>query len=143
MKKNENILNASHASIDHIAIAVKSIENALQIYSLLGGIPCEREIVADQGVEVLPINFAGARIELLQALNEETPVGRYINKNGEGLHHIAIKVKDLNWSIEESVKAGFKVLNSYPRKGAEGRMVAFLDPKTTGGVLIELTQLAE
>jgi len=127
-------------AIDHIAIAVKSIDAALPLYLALGGRVGGREVVEEQGVTVLPIEFTGSRIELLEPLGEGTPVGKFIAKRGEALHHIAVMVPDIRVALAQAVAAGFKSLDAEPRQGAEGRLIAFLDPKTTGGVLIELTQ---
>jgi len=128
-------------AIDHIAIAVGSIDRALPLYIALGGVAGERETVVEQGVTVLPIAFAGSRIELLEPLTENTPVGKFISRRGEGLHHIAVLVPDIRAAIANALSEGCRALDAEPRQGAEGRLIAFLDPKTTGGVLIELTQI--
>jgi len=138
MNLSELIQTAS--GIDHVAIAVKSIDASLPLYLALGGIGGEREVVAEQGVFVQTLSFAGSRIELLEPIDDNSPVGKFLNRRGEGLHHIAILVPDIRASLAKANEAGFKPLNSEPRLGAEGRLIAFLDPKTTGGVLIELTQ---
>jgi len=130
---------AEGGAIDHIAVAVHSIDAALPIYLALGGVAGERELVAEQGVMVLPVAFGGTRIELLEPTGEATPVGRFIAKRGEGLHHIAVQTMDIRKALADAVARGVKPLDAEPRRGAEGRMIAFFDPRTTGGVLIELT----
>lgn len=136
-------LNIETVRIDHIAIAVASIDRIKHVYTLLGGVEGVREIVVEQGVDTLPINFGGTRIELLEPLSDESPVGKFIRKRGEGLHHVAFQVSDLVKSIAECVEKGMKPLDRTPRNGADGRLIAFLDPRTSGGVLIELTQVVE
>jgi len=142
----ENYLSLLHIEtvrIDHVAIAVISIDRTKHVYTLLGGIESTLETVVEQGVSVLPIDFAGTRIELLEPLSEESPVGKFIKKRGEGLHHVAFQVSDIVKSIAECVEKGMKPLDKTPRNGADGRLIAFLDPRTTGGVLIELTQVVQ
>ncbi len=141
MRNLPNELKFDFVKIDHIAIAVVSIEKSKQIYALLGGREGHLETVAEQGVDVLPIYFSGTSIELLQPISEATPVGRFLQKRGEGLHHIALQVDDIAKSIANCIEGGIRPIDLTPRNGAEGKLIAFLDPRTTGGVLIELTQV--
>jgi len=143
MDNNHPILPGECSAIDHIAIAVNSIDLARGLYELLGGVAAVRESVAEQGVTVLPISFVGSRVELLEPLGESSPVRRFIARRGEGLHHIAIRVNDICSALEDCKRSGLKAIDNEPRHGAEGRLIAFLDPRTTGGVLIELTQYRE
>jgi methylmalonyl-CoA/ethylmalonyl-CoA epimerase len=141
MTKISESLPITGISIDHIAVAVRSIGTAAGIYKALGGVPGGLETVEDQGVQVLPVNMGNTKIELLQPLHDKTPVGRFLEKRGEGLHHIALRVENVVVALEECRRHGIEALDASPRKGAEGRLIAFLNPKSTGGVLIELTQL--
>lgn len=129
-----------HCRIDHIAVAVKSLDAAEPIYRLLGGVIHAREQVAEQGVEVLPVEFNGVQIELLQPKRDESPVGKFIDRRGEGLHHIAIGVDDITQMLEVCRSNGIDLIDQRPRVGAGGKLIAFLHPRSTGGVLIELTQ---
>lgn len=127
-------------NLDHIGIAVCDLEKSLQIYRLLGITPSHREVIADQGVELLALPVGRSRIELLQPLSSDTPIGRFISRNGEGLHHIAIEVTDIAEILKNCIAHNIKLIDAEPRRGAEGCQIAFLHPKSTGGVLIELVQ---
>lgn len=129
----------SSAHIDHIAIAVNDLAQGLKVFSALGT-PGHREIIAEHCVEALIIHIGESRLELLKPLAEDSPVARFIAKRGEGLHHIAICVADIKRAIRKCAEAGLRPLHYEPKIGAEGKLVCFLDPKTTMGVLIELTQ---
>ncbi|HMG36888.1 MAG TPA: methylmalonyl-CoA epimerase [Blastocatellia bacterium] len=129
--------------IDHLGIAVRSIQDALRFYSEGLGIEvCGRERVEDQGVTVAMLPIGDSRIELLEPFNDETPVGRFIARRGEGLHHICYQVDNLESKLDEMRSSGARVLEGYPRRGAEGRLVAFLHPASANGVLVELVQKA-
>ncbi|MGW8266832.1 MAG: methylmalonyl-CoA epimerase [Longimicrobiales bacterium] len=121
--------------LDHVAVAVSSLEEACHLFELLGGTSCSPvETLESQGVRVC---FAGS-VELLEPLGPETPVGRFIKGRGEGLHHIAYRVPDLPEALARLREAGIQLIDSVPRTGARGHLVAFLHPKSTGGVLVEL-----
>lgn len=125
--------------IHHIGIAVKSISEALRTYSLLvdtGSIQIE-EIPAD-GVKIAFIPLGESRIELLEPLNPISPVAKFLDRRGEGIHHIAIEVDDLEEKIRILKKNGVSMVDEEPRQGSEGLLVAFIHPKSTKGVLIEL-----
>jgi methylmalonyl-CoA/ethylmalonyl-CoA epimerase len=127
--------------IDHLGIAVKSISDSLGFYRDVLGIEllCT-ERVDDQGVNVALLPVGDSRIELLEPFSEDTPVGRFIARRGEGLHHICYEVEDIESRLEELKKRGAKVLDGYPRRGAEGKLVAFLHPSSANGVLVELAE---
>lgn len=127
--------------IDHLGIAVRNIESALPFYSEMLGLKlAEKETVADQGVHVAMLPVGDSRIELLEPFSEETPVGRFIAKRGEGIHHICYEVENLEQRLAEMSERGIRLLEGYPRKGAGGRLVAFVHPGSAGGVLIELVE---
>jgi methylmalonyl-CoA/ethylmalonyl-CoA epimerase len=127
--------------IDHLGIAVRSISDSLTFYrDALGLVLAGTERVEDQGVEVALLPVGESRIELLEPFSEETPVGRFIAKRGEGLHHICYEVEDLSSKLEDLKARGVRVLDGYPRRGAEGKLVAFLHPSSAGGVLVELVE---
>ena len=127
--------------IEHIGIAVKSIENANQIYtSLLGASPYKMEEVKSEGVKTSFFKIGDNKIELLEAINPDSPIAKFIEKRGEGVHHIAFAVDDIQSEIVRLKNEGFIVLNETPKKGADNKLVVFLHPKSTGGVLVELCQ---
>ena len=127
--------------IEHIGIAVKSIENANKIYtSLLGYSPYKTEEVKSEGVKTSFFKTGDSKIELLEATKPESPIAKFIEKKGEGIHHIAFAVDDIESEIDRLKKEGFIVLNETPKKGADNKLVAFLHPKSTQGVLIEICQ---
>ena len=127
--------------IEHIGIAVKDLEKSNKLFTSLFGKPHYKiEEVASEGVKTSFFETGFNKIELLQATNEESPIAKFINKKGEGIHHIAFAVDDIVSEIERLQKEGFVVLNKTPKKGADNKLVAFLHPKTTNGVLIELCQ---
>ena len=127
--------------IEHIGIAVKNIEQANQVYKkILGVAPYKMENVASEGVQTSFFNTGESKIELLEATNPESAIAKFIAKKGEGVHHIAFGVKDIQKEMERLSKAGFTVLNENPKKGADNKLVCFVHPKNTNGVLIELCQ---
>ena len=129
--------------IDHLGIAVRSISDSLAFYrDALGLEVAGTETVADQGTNVALLPIGESRIELLEPFSEETPVGRFIARRGEGLHHICYEVDDLASKLDELRSRGVRLLDGYPRRGAEGKLVAFLHPASAHGVLVELVQKA-
>tara|TARA_R110000787_G_scaffold17143_3_gene54124 strand:+ start:26297 stop:26698 length:402 start_codon:yes stop_codon:yes gene_type:complete len=127
--------------IEHIGIAVKSIESANKIYSSLFGYPpYKMEEVKSEGVKTSFFMTGDSKIELLEATNPDSPIAKFIEKKGEGVHHIAFAVDDIESEIIRLKKEGFIVLNETPKKGADNKLVAFLHPKSTQGVLVELCQ---
>ena len=127
--------------IEHIGIAVKSIENSNDLFEKLFGEPHYKiEDVESEGVKTSFFKIGKNKIELLEATNENSPIAKFIEKKGEGIHHIAFDVDDIKKEIKRLKKEGFIVLNEKPKKGADNKLVAFLHPKSTNGVLIELCQ---
>jgi len=125
--------------IEHIGIAVKSLQDAIPLYERLLGTPCYAvEEVADQQVRTAFFRVGQTKIELLEPTSPEGPIGKFIEKKGEGMHHIAFAVGDLPGALEEVRTAGIQLIDAQPRKGAEGLAIAFLHPKSTLGVLTEL-----
>jgi methylmalonyl-CoA/ethylmalonyl-CoA epimerase len=127
--------------IEHIGIAVNSLDEASMIYEKLFGTPSyKQEEVASEGVKTAFFKSGPNKIELLEATNPENAIAKFIAKKGEGIHHIAFEVDDIVTEIERLKNEGFIVLNEIPKKGADNKLVAFLHPKSTNGVLIELCQ---
>lgn len=127
--------------IEHLGIAVKNLEEANKTYqALLGVAPYKSETIESEGVTTSFFKTGPNKIELLAALNDESPIAKYIAKKGEGIHHIAFAVDDIQAEIKRLEKEGFTVLNKKPKKGADNKLVAFLHPKSSHGVLVELCQ---
>lgn len=127
--------------IEHIGIAVKNLEESNKLFAKLFGQPAyKEEEVASEGVKTSFFMNGPNKIELLEATNENSPIAKFIEKKGEGIHHIAFDVTDIVAEIERLKSEGFVVLNEVPKKGADNKLVAFLHPKSTNGVLIELCQ---
>lgn len=127
--------------IEHLGIAVKDLQASERLFQLLLGMPpYKRERVDSEGVETSFFMTGNNKIELLCATNPDSPIHKFLEKNGEGIHHVAFHVDDLSQEIERLSSAGFTVLNNPPKLGADGKLIAFLHPKGTGGVLIELCQ---
>ena len=127
--------------IEHIGIAVKDLDKSNKLFaSLLGKSHYKTEEVASEGVKTSFFQSGPNKIELLEATSPESPIAKFIEKKGEGVHHIAFAVNDIESEIKRLQKEGFIVLNETPKKGADNKLVAFLHPKSTNGVLIELCQ---
>jgi methylmalonyl-CoA epimerase len=127
-------------TIDHLGIAVRSIDEALRFYQdQLGLSVTLRETVEQEKVHAAMLPIGESRIELLQASEPGSVIAKFIEKRGEGLHHVAVKVPDLNASVERLKAAGARLLNE-PRRGAGGHLYTFVHPASTGGVLLELIQ---
>jgi methylmalonyl-CoA epimerase len=127
--------------IDHLGIAVKSIDEALKFYrEILGLDLAGTEIVEEQGVEVAMLPIGESRVELLQPTGENSPVAKFLARRGPGIHHICIEVEDINAKLAELKGAGAELIDEQPRRGAGGHLIAFVHPKSTSGVLIELVQ---
>ena len=127
--------------IEHIGIAVSNLEDSLMIYEkLFGEPPYKQEEVESEGVKTAFFKSGPNKIELLEGTNPESPISKFITKKGEGIHHIAFDVDDILLEIERLKNEGFIILNEIPKKGADNKLVAFLHPKSTNGVLIELCQ---
>lgn len=127
--------------IEHIGIAVKDLEASNALFAKLFGAPhYKTEEVESEGVKTSFFMNGPNKIELLEATNLDSPIAKFIEKKGEGIHHVAFDVEDIISEIERLKAEGFTVLNETPKKGADNKLVAFLHPKTTNGVLIELCQ---
>ena len=127
--------------IEHIGIAVKSLkESNLLFEKLFGNPPYKEEEVVSEGVKTSFFMNGPNKIELLEATNSESPIAKFLEKKGEGIHHIAFDVENILEEISRLKQEGFVVLNEIPKKGADNKLVAFLHPKGTNGVLIELCQ---
>ena len=127
--------------IEHIGIAVKSLEKSNELFtSLFGKPPYKSESVESEGVTTSFFKSGPNKIELLEATKPDSPIAKFIEKKGEGIHHIAFAVDDIVAEIKRLKVEGFIVLNETPKKGADNKLVAFLHPKSTNGVLIELCQ---
>ncbi|NQY00032.1 MAG: methylmalonyl-CoA epimerase [Flavobacteriaceae bacterium] len=127
--------------IEHIGIAVKDLESSNQLFEKLLGNPHYKiEEVASEGVKTSFFRSGPNKIELLEATHPDSPIAKFIEKKGEGIHHIAFAVDDIFSEITRLKSEGFIVLNETPKKGADNKLVAFLHPKSTNGVLVELCQ---
>ncbi len=127
-------------SIDHLGVAVSSIDEALPFYrALLRNEATDREVIPNEKLTAIMLPLEGSRIELLEPLTPDSVIGRFLAKRGPGLHHVAFRVPDLAAAVERLKSAGARVLNE-PRTGAGGHLYVFVHPASTGGVLIELVQ---
>lgn len=127
--------------IEHIGIAVKSLEVSNVLFKkLFGQPPYKEEEVASEGVKTSFFMNGPNKIELLEATNPDSPIAKFLEKKGEGIHHIAFDVNNINEEVIRLKKEGFVILNEIPKKGADNKLVVFLHPKGTNGVLVELCQ---
>jgi methylmalonyl-CoA/ethylmalonyl-CoA epimerase len=127
--------------IEHIGIAVKDLNASNDLFEkLFGAPPYKTEVVESEGVSTSFFMNGPNKIELLEATNPESPIAKFLAKKGEGIHHIAFDVEDIEAEIARLTSEGFTILNETPKKGADNKLVAFLHPKSTNGVLIELCQ---
>jgi len=132
-------MNLSH--IEHIGIAVKSLEEAIPFWEEKLGLKCYRiEEVKEQKVKTAFFQIGQSKIELLESTDPDGPIGKFIEKKGEGIHHLAIAVKDIQQNLTELASKDVQLIDTTPRKGAEGLDIAFLHPKSTHGVLLELCE---
>ncbi|HKI48273.1 MAG TPA: methylmalonyl-CoA epimerase [Desulfobacteria bacterium] len=128
-------------NIDHIGIAVKSIDQARKFYTDVLGLAIEDiETVAEQKVNVAFIPITDSEVELLESVEPDGPVAKYIEKRGEGIQHIAFRVDDINQCLEELKEKGVRLIDQTPRHGAGGAKIAFIHPKETNGVLVEICE---
>ncbi len=126
--------------IDHIGIAVSNLEEAIKVYESIGLKVAETEEVEDQKVRVAMIPVGESRIELLEATSPDSAIAKFIEKRGEGIHHIAINVENIEEALKKAKEAGIKLIDEKPRIGAGGKKVAFLHPKSLRGVLLEFVE---
>src|SRR5262245_65334659 len=130
--------------IDHVGVAVNDIDAAVAVYTdTLGMSLAHRERVESQGVEAVLLDVGDGHVELLQPLGPDTPVGRYLERQGPGLHHVAYAVGDIDGTLDRLKSAGVEMIDSEPRLGIRDSRVAFVHPKSTGGVLTEIVEPAE
>ena len=130
--------------IDHIGIAVKSLAESIKVYEdALGLTVSGYDQVDDQGVRVAMLDIGESRIELLEPTGPESPIEKFMTKRGEGIHHIAVAVADIEKSLERLKAAGFRLVDQTPRRGAHNTRTAFIHPSSTHGVLLELVQHGE
>lgn len=127
--------------IEHIGIAVRNLDEAILTYTELLGTKCYKtEAVESEGVKTAFFQVGESKIELLEASNENSPIAKFIEKKGEGIHHIAFDVTNIEESMKELSSKGFQLLNEQPKNGADNKLVAFIHPKSSNGVLVELCQ---
>jgi methylmalonyl-CoA/ethylmalonyl-CoA epimerase len=127
--------------LEHIGIAVKNLDESNQLFAkLLGKTHYKIEEVASEGVRTSFFELGGIKIELLEATHSDSPIARFIEKRGEGIHHLAFEVNDLENSIQSYSEKGFSLLNEKPKAGADHKQIAFMHPKSTNGVLVELCE---
>lgn len=127
--------------IEHIGIAVKNIEEAEQRFTQLLGTPSyKREIVESEGVLTSFFKVGESKIELLAAVGNNSPIQKFIEKKGEGIHHIAFEVENIEQKMTELKEKGFQLINDIPKDGADNKRIAFIHPKTTGGILVEICE---
>ena len=125
--------------IHHVGVAVEDLDSALDTYTRYFGAQLEhREKLADQGVDAVSLRVGDSRVELLGSLGPDTPVGKFLDRRGPGLHHVAFEVDDVAAELERLAAAGAELIDETPRRGTFGTTVAFVHPHTTGGVLAEL-----
>ena len=127
--------------VDHIGIAVKSIDEALKFWEEALGIKCTgREEVAEQKVVTAFLPLGGTEIELLEPTSPESPISKFIESRGEGIHHLALKVEDIEAALKELKDKDIRLIDEKPRCGAGGAKIAFVHPKAAGGVLLEISE---
>lgn len=127
--------------IEHLGIAVKELKNAIPLFEQLLNTPCYKtEVVETEGVSTAFFQTGDSKIELLEATNTGSPIAKFVEKKGEGIHHIAFEVENIEAEMKRLAALGFELLNETPKNGADNKLVCFLHPKSTNGVLIELCQ---
>ncbi len=130
--------------IDHIGVATDDLEGAIALYEGTLGMPvAHRETVESQGVEAVLLDVGEGHVELLRPLGPDTPVGKYLEKKGPGLHHVAYAVDDIEDALSRLKEAGIELIDAEPRVGIRNSQVAFVHPRSTGGVLTEIVQPGE
>lgn len=129
--------------IDHIAIAVNSLDESVKLFNDLLEAEPELEHVPDEMVNTAVYRLAGVSLELVEPVSHNSPVSKFLEKRGSGLHHICFQVEDINSAVDVLQKKGFELIDGNPKKGSGGTSIVFLHPKSTGGVLIELNSKPE
>ena len=133
------------SAVDHVGIASESIESAMGFWEILGFVPSQTHVNDEQGVRInmLESPESPTRIELLEPLGPDTPVGRFISRRGAGIQQLAIRVDDIEETIAQLVDSGVRMVDECPKDGTEGSRIAFIHPSSTGGVLVELVEHAD
>ena len=127
--------------IDHLGVAVKNLEQSNEVFTkLFGKAPYKLEKVESESVSTSFFKMGESKIELLEATSSESPIAKFIERKGEGIHHIAFEVEDIYSEMKRLQNEGFTVLSEHPKKGADNKLICFLHPKNTNGMLIELCQ---
>jgi methylmalonyl-CoA/ethylmalonyl-CoA epimerase len=127
--------------IEHLGIAVKNLEESIPMYEALLNTTCyKREGVASEGVMTAFFQVGASKIELLEATNEDSPIAKFLAKNGPGFHHVAFEVEDIEIEIKRLQTAGFQLIHEAAKDGADNKLIAFLHPKSTGSLLVEICQ---
>lgn len=127
--------------IEHIGIAVSDLKKSNELFArLLGKAHFKTETVLGEGVETSFFQVGETKVELLQASRSDSPIAKYLEKKSEGVHHIAFDVEDIHAEVKRLKEAGFEILNEIPKEGADNKLVVFLHPRSTNGVLVELCQ---
>lgn len=135
------MFNSSEFKLDHIGIAVAKLEEGALFYKALGFGPMQVEVVAGEKVKVGIFETANkARVELLEPTAPDSPVAKFLDKRGPGIHHVCFRVKDLQGTLDRLKAAGVQLIHEKPTQGAHNCLIAFVHPKSTGGVLVELSQ---
>jgi methylmalonyl-CoA epimerase len=131
-------------NIDHVALAVADLDASLETFRRQYGVePLRREIVAEQGVEEAMVAIGGSHVQLLEPLDADTPVGRFLAREGEGLHHIAFAVADIDAALDHLRDEGVRLVDEVPRTGGGGHRIAFVHPSAFAGTLVELVEVTE
>jgi methylmalonyl-CoA/ethylmalonyl-CoA epimerase len=143
-RRGNSLIFVKLLNLDHVAIAVEDLDLAIEGYRDRYDVgPLYRERVEDQGVEEAMIPVGGSFVQLLEPLSPETPVGRFLSKNGEGLHHIAYAVSSIEAALSHLKSRGARLIDEAPRRGGRGTRIAFVHPGDLTGTLIELVELAD
>lgn len=138
---NANIANITMRKIEHIGIAVKDLEKSNELFAkLLGKAHFKTEVVDGEKVATSFFQVGDTKVELLQATDSSSPIAKYLERRSEGVHHIAFDVEDIAEEVDRLKSEGFEILNEIPKVGADNKLVVFLHPRSTNGVLIELCQ---
>jgi methylmalonyl-CoA/ethylmalonyl-CoA epimerase len=131
-------------NIDHVALAVTDLDASLETFRRQYGVePLRREIVTEQGVEEAMVAIGGSHVQLLEPLDADTPVGRFLAREGEGLHHIAFAVADIDAALDHLRDEGVRLVDEVPRTGGGGHRIAFVHPSAFAGTLVELVEVTE
>jgi methylmalonyl-CoA epimerase len=127
--------------LEHIGIAVKNVERSVQEWENIGGFKCVGVTQVDsQGVKVAVIDTGDVKVELIEPISEKSSIARFLDKRGEGLHHVCFEVADIKGVLSSLKRAGIKLIDESPREGAFGKKVAFIHPTSAGGVLVEVSE---